>query len=267
MKITVSNFSARLYAFAMCVLGVCMLAPYALAETIAKTYPVKNFTEFVSGGNTSVEISQDGTEYLRVEGDAEVMKRVKVDQSGNRVSVWVKHEGGFFNWFGNSNDPVRVILRVKQLEYLEISGGSRATVDDLQGEKFQANVSGAGNVQFAQLNAKTLKMDLSGAANARINSVNSQAQRFDLSGASNAEIQAASNTQGLDVSASGASNFRARKLTAKHAKLEASGASYVEASVTERLDANASGASKVDYYGNPKAKTDASGASHVNAHD
>jgi hypothetical protein len=241
-------------------------APAALAETVAKTYPVKDFSEFVSGGNTSVEISQDGTEYLRVEADAEVMKRVKVDQSGNRVSVWVKSDGNFFNWFGNSNDPVRIILHVKQLEYLEISGGARATAGDLQGEKFQLNVSGAGKVNFAALNAKLLKMELSGAANVRINSVNSQAQTFGMSGASNVDIQSASNTQELEVGASGASNFRARNLTAKEANLGASGASHIEVTVTETLDANASGASSVDYYGNPKAKTDTSGASHVNAH-
>jgi hypothetical protein len=245
---------------------VLLGAPAALAETVAKTYPVKGFSEFVSGGNTSVEISQDGTEYLRVEADVEVMKRVKVDQSGNRVSVWVKSDGNFFNWFGNSNDPVRIILRVKQLEYLEISGGARATAGDLQGEKFQLNVSGAGKVNFAALNAKLLKMELSGAANVRINSVNSQAQTFGMSGASNVDIQSASNTQELEVGASGASNFRARNLTAKEANLGASGASHIEVTVTETLDANASGASSVDYYGNPKAKTDTSGASHVNAH-
>jgi len=245
---------------------VSLVAPVAWAETIAKTYPVKDFTEFVSGGSTSVEISQDGTEYLRVEADAEVMKRVKVDQSGERVSVWIKSDGNFFNWFGNNNDPVRVIVRVKQLEYLELSGGAHAKLGDLQGEKFQLNASGAGNANFATLNATLLKMELSGAANVHINSVNSQEQDFGLSGASNVEIKSASNTQALKVSASGASNFRAKNLTAKQAHLEASGASHVEASVTETLDANASGASSVDYYGNPKARTDASGASHVNAH-
>ena len=249
------------------VVTVSFFAPAALAETVAKTYPIKDFSEFVTGGNTSVEISQDGTEYLRVEADAEVMKRVKVDQSGNRVSVWVKSDGNFFNWFGHSNDPVRIVLRVKQLEYLEISGGSHATVGDLQGEKFQLNVSGAGEVNFAVLNAKALKMDLSGAANVRINSVNSQSQDFDLSGASNLEVQSASNAQELEVGASGASNFRARNLTAKQAGLDASGASHIEIAVTETLNAGASGASSIDYFGNPKVKTDASGASHINAHN
>lgn len=244
---------------------VSLLTPVALAETIAKVYPVKDFTEFVSGGNTSIEISQGDTEYLRVEADAEVMKRIKVDQTGKRVSIWAKSSGGFLNWFGHDNDPVRVVLRVKELEYLEISGGARATLGNLQGEKFQLNASGAGTVNFAALSAQLLKMELSGAANVRIDNVNSQAQEFHLSGASNIEIESASNSQELDVRASGASNFHGKKLTAKKADLGASGASHVEAAVTEVLTAEASGASSVNYYGNPKAKTNASGASHVNA--
>ncbi len=261
MKIMLSNISVGLG-----LISLCAFTSGALAETIAKTYPVKDFSEFSSGGNTSVEISQDGSEYLRIEADAEVMPRVKVDQSGERVSVWVKNEGGFFNWFGHNNEPVRVVLRVKQLTYLEISGGARATLGDLQGEKLHANVSGAGNINFAELNVDFLKMDLSGAANVRINSVNSREQKFDLSGASKVEIQVASNTQEVHVEASGASNFQGRALTARRAHLGASGASHAEATVTESLDANASGASGIDYYGNPKVKSDSSGASHVSAH-
>jgi hypothetical protein len=248
------------------IFATLFVASTAWAETVAKTYPVKDFTEFVSGGNTSIEITQDGSEYLRVEADAEVMRRVKVDQSGKRVSVWVKSDGGFFNWFGNSNDPVRVVLRVSELEYLEISGGAHARVNDLQGNHFRLNASGAGNVNFADLNATQLNMELSGAANVKIDTLNSQTQKFDLSGASNIDIKSPSNSQALNVGVSGASNFRGRNLTAKKADLDASGASHIEVEVTDVLRADASGASSIDYYGNPKAKTGSSGASHVNAH-
>jgi hypothetical protein len=235
------------------------------AEIVAKTYPVKDFTEFVTGGNASVEISQDGTEYLRVEADSEVMKRIKVDQTGKRVSVWAKGGSGLFHWFNNSNDQVRIVLRVKKLEYLEISGGARANVGDLHSDRFRLSVSGAGNVEFAGLNAGDLNANLSGAANVKLQAINSKDQDFDLSGASNIDIRAEGNTESLEVIASGASNFRGKKLTAKKAELNASGASHIEASVTEFLNADASGASSIDYHGDPKAKTNSTGASHVSS--
>ncbi len=263
MKLIPNNFSASLG-----VLSLCLLAPGALAEVIAKTYPVKDFTEFVSGGNTTVEISQGGTEYLRVEADAEVMQRVKVDQTGKRVSVWLKSDkGGVFSWFGQGNDPVKVILGVKQLELLDISGGAHARVADLQGRDFEFKASGAANGDFDRLTMDKVNMDLSGAGNVRIASVTTQEQGYDISGASNVEIKGDSHSERLMVGASGASNFRGKSLTARQAELNASGASHIKATVTETLVADASGASSVDYYGNPHAKTKATGASHVNAKD
>jgi hypothetical protein len=245
----------------------CLAAPLAVAETVAKVYPIKDVSEFVSGGNTKIEVTQDGSEYLRIEADSEVMDRIKVDQTGKRLSVWVKSgKGGFFDWFVHGKETVNIILRVKQLDYLELSGGAQARVDDLKGIELDVKTSGAANVKFAQLTMDKVKMDLSGAANVRINSVVTKAQYYGISGASNVEIKEAGRSELLEVSASGASNFRGQKLTAKQADLNASGASHINAAVTESLNADASGASSVDYYGSPRAKTKATGASHVNAH-
>ncbi|WP_323814023.1 head GIN domain-containing protein [Cellvibrio sp. NN19] len=243
-----------------------VLASAAWAGSIAKTYPVKDFSEFSAGGGAKIEITQDGSEYLRIEADAEVMERVKVDQTGKRVSVWIKSDNNFFNWFGQGDDHVKIVLRVKQLEYLELSGGAYAKVNDLKSENFALNNSGAAEVDFADVDANQLRVDLSGAAKMSSERVHSQFQKYELSGASDAKVKAG-NVQSLQVNVSGASNMRAKKLTAKNAKLDASGASQIEVTVTDELEAQASGASNINYYGRPKAKTDASGASQVKARD
>jgi hypothetical protein len=244
---------------------LALLAPGALAETIAKIYPVKDFSEFVAGGDIVVEITQDGTEYLRIEGEADVMQRVKVDQTGKRLSVWVKGGGNFFNWLGHNKGRIRIVLRVKDLAYLELSGGAQGKVGNLQQKRLEVKHSGAANSEFADIYADNFRIDLSGAANARINKIISQEQDFDLSGAANVEIKTESHTQSLTADASGASNFRAKVLSAKTARVDASGASHIELTVTDILDASASGASSVNYFGNPKAQTNSSGASHINA--
>lgn len=243
------------------------LSSWSLAEVVAKEYPVKNFSEFVIAGETQVEISQTGQEYLRIEADSEVMEQVKVDQTGKRVSVHArKKNGNFFNWFNSEGMRIRVILQVKSLEYLELSGAANAEVSDLKAAKLSLDLSGAANANFTSLNADNLKTDLSGAANLRFNTLNSQEQSFHLSGASNLDVKSSSSTSKLYAEASGASNFRAKSLTAKQANLHASGASHIDVSVTEDLEAEASGASSINYHGNPKANTRATGASNVNAH-
>lgn len=236
-----------------------------LAETIVKEYPVKDFSEFVVSGETQLEISQTGEEYLKIEADAEIMKDVKVDQTGKKVSVWVKKNGHFFSWFDDHDSMrIKVTLRVKNLEYLELSGASTAEVGDLKSKSFYLGASGAANGNFTHLNADKLKVNLSGAANFRVETVNSLEQIYDLSGAANMDVRSASRTDSLVAGASGASNIRAKNLIAKHANLDASGASHIAVSVTEELHAEASGASHINYIGSPKTNTNASGASHIN---
>lgn len=244
-----------------------LVSPFSLAdELVAKTFPVKDFTEVILGGDAIVDVTQDGTEYLRVEASPEVMERVKVDLSGKRLTLGVKHKGGMFGWFQSHEDQVHFILRVKQLTYMELSGAARGRFGDFQSEKFKLEASGAAGAEFAAVNVGVLGIGLSGASNLAMSKVNSQKLDFDLSGASNLEIKQISNANDVKVDVSGASNLHARHLSAQNAVLDASGASHIEISVVEKLNAEASGASGIDYYGNPKAQTDASGASHVNAH-
>lgn len=248
---------------------VCLtLSSWSLAAVVAKEYPVKDFSEIVVAGETELEISQTGKEYLRIEADEEVMKHVKVDQTGKRISVWAKHDGNFFSWFGNHDSMrIKVIVQVKNLEHLELSGAANATVGDLKTPSLFLGASGAANGNFSSLNANYLKGDFSGAANLRFETLNSTEQEFDLSGASNLDVKDSGNTTKLAVDASGASNFRAKNLTAIDADLNASGASHIDVGVSGSLDAEASGASGINYYGDPKSNTRATGASSINAHD
>lgn len=247
---------------------LCFTMPAALAQTEAKVYPINEVTEFVSGGNTTIDIVQSDTEYLRVEADAEVMNRLKVDQTGQRLSVWVKSgKGGFFDWFVHGKESVKVILHVKQLGYLELSGGALANVGDLSGLALNVEASGAAKMQFSQLIVGKVSMDVSGAANVGIQSINAKEQRYKISGASVIEIKGDSHGDIVDVDVSGASKFSGKTLVTKKAALNASGASHINVTVTESLNADASGASNINYYGSPRSKTKATGASHVNARE
>lgn len=238
------------------------------ADRIAKTYPVKDFSEVVVGGNALLEVTQDGTEYLRVEAIPEVMDRVKVDLTGKRLTLGVKSKGGVFGWFDEGeNQQVRFILRVKRLTFVDLSGAARGRFGDFQGDEFMFHGSGAANAEFAALNASKFLVQLSGASHVQIDNVNSKQQDFGLSGASNMEIKQPSYVVELKADLSGASNLRARKLKANFADVGASGASHMEIAVSEALQADASGASSIDYYGNPKAETGSSGASHINGHN
>lgn len=247
---------------------ICLcVSSFSLAEVVAKEYPVKDFSEFVASGESEIEISQTGKEYLRIEAEAEVMKYVKVDQTGKRLSVWAKKDGNFFDWFKGDSAKIKVILHVNNLEFLELSGAANAKVNDLSADQLKIELSGAANADFTQLKSTTLDLDSSGAANMRIDTIEAGSLNLELSGAANFDVKAESKVEQLNARASGASNIRAVKLSAKNARLDASGASHIDISVTDEIKAEASGASSINYRGAPKAKTRATGASSVNGQD
>jgi len=238
-------------------------------EMVAKSYDIKNVSEVVVSGGGRIQIVQGETESLRVEAAKDVIDRVSVDLSGNKLSLSVKRTSGkgfsLLNLFSYRNDDALYILQIRQLNYLELSGASRATLSNWTGKNMAVKVSGAGEVNFANLKLDDLFVELTGASNAHIQSFAANKIKFELSGAANVDVKSASQTKFLQVGASGASNFRGKLVTVEQADIGASGASNIELHATEFLKANASGASNVHYLGQPKLQSDSSGASHINA--
>lgn len=238
-------------------------------EVVAKSYDIKNVADVMVSGGGHIQITQGETESLRVEAAADVIDRVSVDLSGNKLSLTVKGSSGkgfsFFNFFKYHNDDALYILQLKNVEHLSLSGASQATLSDWAGKNIVVNVTGAGIVNFANLKVDDLFVELSGASKASFQSLAATKTKFELSGAANVDVKAESRTNFLQVGASGASNFHGKLLTVAQADVGASGASNIELHAMEFLKANASGASNIRYLGQPKLQSDASGASHINS--
>jgi hypothetical protein len=242
------------------------LAAVANADTQAKVYPIAGVTQLIVAGDTQVELVQDGSEYLRIDAEAEVLSRVSVDQSGNKLTIKVRYGDNWFNWFSHDSLHIRVTLRLKELNYLEMSGAARLQSAALNGSELRVDASGASDLTLGSFNYAAVGLDLSGASNLKLQELHVQTLKADISGASNVDVETSGRVEQLYVQASGASNFRAQALQAQAAKLDASGASSIAVAVTNSLQAKASGASAIDYYGELKADSHTSGASSINQH-
>ena len=239
-------------------------------DIVAKSYDIKNVEEVIVHGGGHLELVQGDSESLRVEADREIMERVVVDQSGDKLTLNVKKTGNYFNffhWFGNNNDEVKYILQLKNLHHLGLHGASQAKLGNWVGTKLTVKASGAADVTFADITLQDFIVELSGASNSRFQQMSADKASFNLSGAANVDAKAAGQLKRLKVDASGASNFRAKLLKVSEADVDASGASNIDLNVTEFLKAGASGASSIRYLGQPKLQNNVSGASHVSSID
>jgi len=251
-------------------LAVCFTARSYAEDIVAKSYDIKNVEEVIVHGGGHLELVQGDSESLRVEADHEVMERVVVDQSGDKLTLNVKKSGNYFNflhWFNTSKDEVKYILQLKNINHLGLHGASQAKLGNWVGTKLTVKGSGAAEVIFANVTLQDFIVELSGASNSRFQQLNADKASFNLSGAANVDAKATGQLKRLKVDASGASNFRGKLLKVSEADVDASGASNIDLRVTEFLKAGASGASNIRYLGQPKLQNNVSGASHVSSID
>lgn len=264
MKIYSVSIMSKLTAIVM----MTVVASVHADDRVAKSYDIKNVSEVIVNGGGRLELVQGDTETLRVEANKDVIERVVVDLSGEKLTLSIKNSSkgfNFFHWFDNNRDEATYILQLKKLTFLGVTGASNATLGNWHGKNLEVKASGAAEVTFANLAFDEFFMELSGASNARVQEFKIAKAKFELSGAANMDIKAAGQAKFLNVGASGASNFRGKLLSVAQADLNASGASNIELTATEFLKADASGASNIHYIGQPKLQSNASGASHVNS--
>jgi Putative auto-transporter adhesin, head GIN domain len=240
----------------------------SFAEQAAKAYPIKEVDQLFIKGNAVVYFAQSNEEFLRIDADSEQFREITVDQTQSTLSI-SSQKNANFSWNWNNNDDeshesvIKIILQLKQVNQIDLSGIVSLKSQDLTTDYLQLNTRGAVKAVFAKILAKDFTVDMSGASKLTIEEVESEAQEFDLSGAAKVDILESSLSNKIEVSLSGAGKINAKNLRTKNAKVELSGASFLELSVSETLLAETSGTSKLTYYGNPTVKKDTSGISSV----
>lgn len=235
-------------------------------ELLAQIYPIENVRKIVVGGGAHIEIRQGNSESLRAEATQDVLERVSVDLSGDRLTLKVKHARmGFFDWFNGNDEQIKFVVEVKELSDLELGGAAQASIGELRGSGLKLDLHGASRAEIDQLDFDVVKVNLSGAGHIRVTSLTAQQLYAEVSGAAQMAIDGSGTLDEAHLEVSGASKYFAKGLTTTDAWVHASGASHMEIRVTETLDANASGASSINYFGNPRVKHDSSGASRIHS--
>jgi len=251
------------------VMAICFATSMVQADNrIAKSYEIKDVTEVVAGGGCQMDITQGDSDTLRIEGKPETLERIKVDQTGHKLTLTIKNFNGGFNplkWFEGHNDEFHYFLQLKNLTQLDLAGACNARISNWTGKNMAVYSSGASRTDFGSLALENFLIEQSGASNSSFQQIAISHLSFNLSGAANAEIKAAGKGNYLKVEASGASNYRGKLLQVNEGELNASGASNIDVNATEKLKAEASGASNIRYLGQPKLDSKTSGASNVNS--
>jgi len=206
-----------------------------IGDNVKEERTIGSFTKLQIGGAFKVYLIQGDQEKLVLEADAEEMKEIVTEVTGNKLKIYTKS-----NWPGNFHE-MNVYLTFKSLDYIDLSGAVEVQSEELLTfSELQMDVSGATELKM-ELKAERLNVEFSGASEVTF-SGSCKTGRFETSGAS-------------ELDASG--------LEFTDLEIEVSGASDAKVWATGSLNINASGASDIRYKGSPKVSINESGASTV----
>ena len=198
-------------------------------------FNLRDFDKIEISSAFIAEISQGATYRIEVSIPEGTKDKLKVEKEGNELDVSFKGSKG-------SSGQHKIKIQLPELKSLEVSGASSVTLSEFQGQRLDAEVSGASTLQ-GKLSYNNMEMEVSGASSIKLEGTVNSAKLY-LSGASNLGSATFSVKGDLVLDLSGASN----------ATLTADGDMYLQLS----------GASTFSYSGVGNVlKQEVTGASHV----
>ncbi|MCD6062817.1 MAG: hypothetical protein K0R82_728 [Flavipsychrobacter sp.] len=175
---------------------------------------------------------------VRITGYKNVVSLIKTEIKNNRLRVYTDELVHF-----DTDKDIEVRISMSLLNNLEVTGAGDALVTgNIKTDKFDLDITGAGDVTIENINTNTFIADLSGAGNLTVKNGSVNRVVYDVTGAG---------------------EVTSFPLVAKHVVASVTGAGDVKVNATEKLDAEITGVGNISYKGHPAIKQDITGAGSI----
>lgn len=211
---------------------------------VTKNFAVSNFSEVSVAAGIEMIIIQGTTESAKVVASAEIIDEVKIEKSGNSLSVsWKEDRGRLIAW---KNKSAKVYINFKDLHVVKASSGSSLRTENLlKTDRLNASVSSGASLTV-KLNCNDLQLETS-------------------SGSSAAFSGSVTN---MEMDASSGSTVDALALAATYARVNSSSGADIKINVSKALETTTSSGSHISFKGEAALKNNSSsrssGVSRIN---
>lgn len=204
----------------------------------SKDFQISNVHSVEHAAIGSLEILQGENESLVIEADDNILPYIIANVSGGELTIKLQRGYNF-----SPRSEVQMVLTVKDLDEIVLSGAGSATVPSLTTDELDLKLSGAGSLKVDELQASKLDVDLSGAGSAAV---------------TGKVIE-------LMVEISGAGSFDGPDLECANAVVEIPGMGNARLWVTTSLETRISGMGSINYYGSPTLRENNTGVGTLHA--
>jgi hypothetical protein len=156
------------------ILAIAMLLSPALnASAQSETRSVSDFNSISSAGPFDVHININGTESLKINASADLLKDIETTVDGGQLEIKFKRHT---EWTHENTGKIDIYITAKSLSSLANAGSGFIKVEGaVTGQKVDITLSGSGNITSAVKSAE-LYATLSGSGSIRLNGTANQAK-------------------------------------------------------------------------------------------
>jgi putative autotransporter adhesin-like protein len=205
-------------------LAPCLLAACATAAERHDDRQVAGFNALALGADVKLELIQDGSESLTLQGDAETLDTIETYVKDGTLHI--NYRKGSQTW---SAKGVSGVLHASAMDKVALSGTGGIRSRALKSESLTVAVSGTGDVDIGDLQAKSAKLSVSGTGT----------------------VSVAGRADDLQARISGTGDVKAAKLETQRANVSIAGTGDATVWARQQLAAAVSGMGSVRYYGDP----------------
>jgi hypothetical protein len=209
---------------AFTLLSVMLLAVVAINASAQESRTVSDFDAVASAGPFTVHIKLDGTESVKVDADANIVKDIETIVEDHTLKIRFKDR----DYDRHGNYKADIYVTAKSLNALFVAGSGSIDVDGVcSATDFKAFLSGSGSISTA---------------------VKSDGLRVNISGSGSVKLRGSSRDAQVMIAGSG--NLEAKELKTESAKVSISGSGNVYVAAEKSVSAHIAGSGNVVYSGN-----------------
>jgi len=250
-------------------------ALFAQNKEIRKVEPFTRLSFNIPG---DVIIKQGETQSVELQGDAELLSKIKTEVTGDKLVI-----GNKTKWNFNDRDKTKtkVYITVASIKEINISGSGDLTTDGkFLCENLDLKISGSGNIKFEGTINGDLEASIAGSGdfvfkgtcrNAHSNVSGSGNMKLDINVeeeiklriAGSGDIKMEGKAKTFDAKVSGSGNIHGAGFAVTKADVDIAGSGDVSIDVKDELNSSIAGSGSLRYKGRPdhlKINTKGSGS-------
>lgn len=212
------------------------LATAAIAADRREERPATGFHAVAMAINMNLEVIQDGTESLTLEGDPDVLADVETFVRDGTLDFRYRRDSRM-----RSHKRINAVVHARDMDAIALSGSGNLRSRALKADALTLSISGSGDVDIGQVTASKASLSISGSGNMKL------AGRADA----------------LAVRISGSGDIAAPKLETQRTEVSISGSGRATVWAKRELATAISGAGTVRYYGDPTVAKAVRGIGHI----